>query len=104
MSSKLCLEGLQFEEHSDVKSLESKLKRPEVLYGALPMADHGCCLELHPLQAMDRNQVRDRALPLADHGCYVELHPFQAKDKNLVRDGGLPQWLQGTTRKLDMLL
>lgn len=80
------------------------MKRPEVLYGALPMADHGCCLELHPLQVMDRNQVRDRALPLVDHGCYVELHPFQAKDRNQVRDGALPQWLQGTTRKLDMLL
>lgn len=48
MSSKLCLEGLRFEEHSAVKALDSKLKRPEVLYGALPMADHGRCLELHP--------------------------------------------------------
>lgn len=53
---------------------------------------------------MDRNQVRDRALPLAHHGCYMELHPFQAKDRNRVRDGGLPRWSQGPTRKLDRLL
>lgn len=68
------------------------------------MAAHGCCLELHPLQAMERSQVRHRALPLANHGCYVELHLFQAKDRNQVTDGALPWWLQGTTRKLDMLL
>lgn len=68
------------------------------------MADHGCCLDLYPLHAMERSQVRDRALPLADHGCDVELHLFQAKDRNQVRDGALPLWLQGTTRKLDMLL